>query len=64
MHTMCVSVYVCVCGCVCVWSDVCACAPWQVVVFVLALNAFESARMRVNRNLNYELEKIKKTFYN
>lgn len=53
--------YVCVVVCV---SGVCACAPWQVVVFVLAMNAFESARMRVNRNLNYELEKIKKTFYN
>lgn len=38
--TPCASQFMYVCVVVCV-SGVCACAPWQVVVFVLALNAFQ-----------------------
>lgn len=63
--TPCASQFMYVCVVVCVFGLMCVrvrlgklsslSLPWM---------PFKSARMRVNRNLNYELEKIKKTFYN
>lgn len=50
----------------CVWcvyvNLLCVCVCPGKSSLLSLLNAFESARMRVNRNLNYELEKIKKNF--